>query len=64
VSATVLVVSSNEPVAHTIVREARGVGANLLVIGAYSHPRSTEILFGGVTRSLLSNTELPMLISR
>lgn len=64
VPATVLVVSSNEPVAHAIVREARGVGANLLVIGAYSHPRSTEILFGGVTRSLLSNTELPMLISR
>lgn len=36
---------------------------DLIVIGAYSHSRTVENLFGGVTRSLLEQSEIPLLIS-
>jgi nucleotide-binding universal stress UspA family protein len=38
--------------------------SDLLVIGAYSHPRLRERLLGGTTRTLLTHTSTPMLISR
>ncbi|WP_162302014.1 universal stress protein [Croceibacterium ferulae] len=56
--------SEGTTVAAAILAEAAHQNADLLVIGAYSHPRTAEILFGGVTRSLLGETHLPMLISR
>jgi nucleotide-binding universal stress UspA family protein len=58
------VASQGAPIAEVILSHAAECGANLLVIGAYSHPRTAEILFGGVTRSLLSHTRIPLLISR
>lgn len=39
-------------------------GADALVVGAYAHSRIHEILFGGVTRSLISMSRLPVLMSR
>lgn len=56
--------SKGAPIAEVILGQANERGADLLVIGAYSHPRTSELLFGGVTRSLLSGTRMPMLISR
>ncbi|MCZ4344092.1 universal stress protein [Sphingobium sp. CFD-2] len=56
--------SGGAPVAEVILGEAATRNADLVVIGAYSHPRTAEILFGGVTRSLLSGAHLPLLISR
>lgn len=38
--------------------------SDLLVIGAYSHARLRELLFGGTTRTLLAQTPMPTLISR
>jgi nucleotide-binding universal stress UspA family protein len=55
--------SQGVPVAEVIAAQARERGADLLVIGAYSRPRATELLFGGVTRSLLSDSPIPMLIA-
>jgi nucleotide-binding universal stress UspA family protein len=37
---------------------------DLIVIGAYSHPRWAEIIFGGVTRTLLTQMPVPVLVSR
>jgi nucleotide-binding universal stress UspA family protein len=39
---------------------ARDVGADILVAGAFGHPRLQEFIFGGTTRSLL-NTDGPSL---
>ena len=39
-------------------------GADLLVIGAYSHSRLTQRLFGGVTRTILSSMPTLTLLSR
>lgn len=56
--------SQGAPIAQVISAETHRRGADLLVVGAYSHSRSTEALFGGVTRSLLSDIRIPMFISR
>lgn len=58
------VVSDGSQVQDVIRRQATALGADLLVLGAYSRPRSAEILFGGVTRSLLANPDQPLLFSR
>ncbi len=72
-SVTLLVVDSVEveplssrgsPVADIILSCAADHGADLIVIGAYSHPRSVEMLFGGVTRTLLREASIPVLMSR
>lgn len=36
---------------------------DLLVMGAYSHPKWLEFIFGGTTRSLLSSSPIPVLVS-
>jgi len=38
--------------------------ADLIVIGAYSNARSTQILFGGVTQAILKQATIPVLMSR
>jgi nucleotide-binding universal stress UspA family protein len=55
--------SQGRPVARTILEYAREHGADLVVIGAYSHARTTEMLVGGVTRSLLRDAAVPLLIA-
>ena len=52
------------PVAQVILRHALKRASDLLVIGAYSHARMKEILLGGVTRTLLAQMPVPVLISR
>ena len=47
--------SDGAPIAEAISKQAIEHNADLLVLGAYSRPRMTEILFGGTTRSLLAN---------
>lgn len=58
------VASEGRPIAEAILDEAAARAADLVVMGAYSHPRMAEILFGGVTRSLMAQTHLPLLMSR
>lgn len=52
------------PVAQVILRYALKSASDLLVIGAYSHARLKEILLGGVTRTLLAQMPVPVLISK
>jgi nucleotide-binding universal stress UspA family protein len=56
--------SANSPVADIILSYAADHGVDLIVIGAYSRARSVEFLFGGVTRTLLKRSPIPVLISR
>lgn len=43
---------------------AKSFGAGLIVMGAYGHSRFRELILGGVTRHVLSNAEMPVLMSR
>jgi nucleotide-binding universal stress UspA family protein len=56
--------SRGSPVADTILSYGGDHGVDLIVIGAYSHARSVEMVFGGVTRTLLRQAPVPVLMSR
>ncbi len=47
----------------TILAETTRLGADLLVMGAYTHNRFRQMLFGGVTRHILAEAEIPVLIA-
>jgi nucleotide-binding universal stress UspA family protein len=57
------VTSQGEPVAKTILAYAQRHDTDLIVVGAYSRPRTTQMIFGGVTRSLLRDAAVPLLIA-
>lgn len=55
------------PTAHiaaTLQRKAEEIGADVLVAGAFAHPRLWEKFLGGVTADLLEHTEMPLLMSQ
>jgi len=47
-----------------LLQAAAEFGADLLVMGAYSQSRLRQMLLGGVTRHVLANAALPVLMSR
>ena len=47
-----------------LLKAADAFGADLLAMGAYSHPRWRQTILGGVTRSVLERATLPVLMSR
>jgi nucleotide-binding universal stress UspA family protein len=49
-------------VAVQLVDTAKNLGAGLLVVGGYGHLPMREILFGGVTESLIARAELPVFV--
>lgn len=51
------------PVAETILAKGQQVGADLVVVGAYSHSRFREIILGGVTQHVLRHAEVPVLMA-
>jgi nucleotide-binding universal stress UspA family protein len=50
-------------IADVLQAEAHRVGADMLVAGAFGHPKLWEKLMGGVTRDLLARMTLPILMS-
>jgi nucleotide-binding universal stress UspA family protein len=50
------------PVSGQLLRAAHEVGADLLVMGAFAHGEWREMMFGGVTRTLLAEADLPLLL--
>ena len=46
-----------------LLSQAADFGADLIVMGAYSRPRITELVWGGVTRVMLSSMTVPVLMS-
>lgn len=49
---------------EALLSEAMRLGANLLVMGAYSRSRLKRIVFGGVTTHVLANATMPVLMAR
>jgi nucleotide-binding universal stress UspA family protein len=45
-----------------LIEEAGKAGADLLVMGAYGHSRLREMVLGGVTRSILAEANMPVLL--
>ena len=55
--------SHGAPIARVILDHAQHHSADLIVVGAYSHARAAQMVFGGVTRSLLRDAAVPLLIA-
>jgi nucleotide-binding universal stress UspA family protein len=43
--------------------QSKEIGADLLIKGAYSHSRLRQMILGGRTRHILTNTEIPVFLS-
>ena len=56
--------SGKEDVGRLLLSESATFGADLLVMGAYGHSHVSEWMFGGVTRTVLYQAGLPVLMSR
>ncbi len=50
-------------VGEVLLEEAERVSADLLVMGAFSHSRLRELVLGGVTRHILQQAEIPVLMA-
>lgn len=51
-------------ISEILLCRAKEVDANMIVSGAYGHSRLREAVFGGATRNLLEQADLPILMSR
>lgn len=50
------------PFGQTLLDAARGLGADMLVMGAYAHSPLREFILGGVTRYMIEHADMPMLM--
>ncbi|MGY6412405.1 MAG: universal stress protein [Alkalilacustris sp.] len=48
---------------RVLLETALGLGADMLVMGAYEHSKFSEDLWGGVTRDILAEAKLPVMMS-
>ena len=51
------------PVGDVILAEAKSTGADYLVIGGFGHARIVEALVGGVTREMLTESPIPVVVA-
>ena len=56
-------VGSSGGIADTILGQVAEERADLLVMGGYGHSRMREMMFGGVTRSILETAPSPILVA-
>ncbi len=54
----------NGVVGAGLLAAARDFGCDLLAMGAYSHSRLRQLILGGVTRHVLENSALPVMMNR
>jgi len=58
------VATGGRRVDEALRQHATDVTADMVVMGAYNHPRIQQRLFGGVTRSMLKESRIPLFLSR
>jgi nucleotide-binding universal stress UspA family protein len=50
-------------VGEALLALAKGIGADLLVMGCYGHSRARELMLGGTSRTVLRQARLPLLLA-
>jgi nucleotide-binding universal stress UspA family protein len=51
------------PTAEAILSTAQVMKAGYIVMGGYGHSRAREYLFGGVTRHMLMESPIPLVLA-
>jgi CrcB protein len=54
--------AGSDRIGDALIARAHEAGADLLVMGAYSHSRVAEFILGGATREVLASADLPVLM--
>lgn len=57
------IASPTAPVGETLLAEAMELGCDLMVKGAYTQSRLRQLVFGGPTRHIITNAQLPVLFA-
>lgn len=55
--------SGEEEIGKCILKRAAEAGADLVVMGAYGHSRMRQAVFGGTTRTLIEQTDMPVMLA-
>jgi len=55
--------TTGDPIADTILEQARLSEADYIVMGAFGHSRALQAMFGGVTRTMLAQSPVPLLLA-
>lgn len=64
VKAEITVLAKTMPrVSDVLLRHARDLDADMVVMGAYGHSRFREAILGGATRNMLENATVPILMA-
>ena len=50
------------PFGQLLLSRAHEAGADMLIMGAYTHGAIREMLLGGITRYVVSHADLPVLM--
>ena len=56
-------IASSEPPAATLLKQAKELGAGLIVMGVFGQPILREFLLGSATRAMLRETSVPLFVS-
>lgn len=62
ITAQVQVLHAGANAGTVLLEQCAAVGADLLVMGAYTHSRLRQLILGGVTRHVLGHAQLPCLL--
>ena len=54
---------TDERISQTLIRRARELGCDMVVMGAYGHSRLREAIFGGTTRDVLESAPIPVFMA-
>jgi nucleotide-binding universal stress UspA family protein len=54
---------SGRPIGHVLLEKSKEVGADMMVMGAYTHSRLRHMMIGGPTSVVLQNAEIPVLMA-
>ena len=63
VSAEIRKLSGWDNTGEALLNEARATGADMIVMGGYGHSRFREWVLGGVSRYVMSNAAVPVLVA-
>jgi nucleotide-binding universal stress UspA family protein len=58
----VVVAPNGRPVSEVLFSVAKSRSADILVMGAYGHAPMRELIFGGCTRAVLKNADIPVFL--
>lgn len=53
---------AGKSVGEALLQESKRLGADMMVMGGYSHSRMRELILGGVTRDVIETASLPVLM--